>query len=158
MHPDLKVAQKLYDTLMSKTGAPEEISSADTLNKLSRKPDEEKNSLDGNRTAKLCLQYLDMTRLLRMLIKAERLGNWALHLKAVSQSLPYLAVSVHNLYVKSARVYMYLQSMVQLETEHLDIYQNFQSGYHVVKTKYAYVGRTINIPYDRASSDAKFEN
>ena len=119
---------------MSKTGSPEkpeEISSADTLNNLSKKLDEEKNSLDGNRTAKMGLQYLDMTRLLRMLIKAERLGNWALHLKAVSQILPYLAASGHNLYAKSAS--MYLQSMVQLETEHPDVYQNFQSGYHVAR-------------------------
>ena len=56
------------------------------------------------RTAKLWLQYLDMIILLKKLIKAERLGNWSLHLQALSESLPYLAASGHNLYAKIREV------------------------------------------------------
>ena len=44
-------------------------------------------------TASLWIQYLDMIRILRKLI--EQLGNWYLHLEAVSEMLPYVAASGH---------------------------------------------------------------
>ena len=89
------------------------------------------DNLQDNRTAKLWMQYLDMVRILRKLLKAERLGNWLLHLQAVREALPYLAASGHNLYAKSARIY--LQSMVELETTHPDVYKAFKDGYHVAR-------------------------
>ena len=46
-------------------------------------------------TASLWIQYLDMIRILRKLIRAEQLGNLYLHLEAVSEMLPYLAASGH---------------------------------------------------------------
>ena len=46
------------------------------------------DNLQDNRTAKLWMQYLDMVRILRKLLKAERLGNWLLHLQAVREALP----------------------------------------------------------------------
>ena len=46
-------------------------------------------------TASLRIQYLDMIRILRKLIRAEQLGNWYIHLEAVSEILPYLAASGH---------------------------------------------------------------
>ncbi len=39
-------------------------------------------------TASLWIQYLDMIRIFRKFIIAERLGNWYLHLEAVSEMLP----------------------------------------------------------------------
>jgi len=51
-----------------------------------------------NCTALLWLQYLDMVDILRMYIKAERSGNWRLHLQALSEMLPYLAAAGYNLY------------------------------------------------------------
>ena len=36
-----------------------------------------------DRTASLWLQYMDMVDILRMFIKAERTGNWRLHLQAL---------------------------------------------------------------------------
>jgi hypothetical protein len=66
-----------------------------------------------------------------MFVKAERTGNWKLHLQAVSEMLPYLAASGHNLYAKSAR--LYLQSMCNLEIEHPDVYRSFENGFHVVR-------------------------
>ena len=83
----------------------------------------ESNKLSGNRTAKLWLEYIDMVGILRKFIKAERLGNWSLHLEAVSEMLPYLAVSGHCLYAKSARIY--LQSLLSLEKYHSDVHQHF---------------------------------
>ena len=44
-------------------------------------------------TASLWIQYLDMIRILRKLI--EQLGNWYLHLEAVSEMLPYVTASGH---------------------------------------------------------------
>ena len=45
--------------------------------------------------------------------------------------LPFFAASGHNLYAKSA--YIYLQQMLQLADSHLEVYNFFRSGYHVVR-------------------------
>lgn len=57
---------------------------------------------------------MDMIDILRRFIKAERTGNWELHLQTAKDMLPYFAASGHNLYVKSSRVY--LQQMDNLKT------------------------------------------
>ena len=61
---------------------------------------------------------MKMVDILRKFVRAERIGNWALHLEAVSEMLPYLAASGHNLYTKSAR--LYVQRMSKLNNEHPD--------------------------------------
>ena len=45
-----------------------------------------------------------MIRILHKIIRAERLGNWYLHLEAVSEMLPYLAAYGHSLYAKSTSI------------------------------------------------------
>ena len=45
--------------------------------------------------------------------------------------LPYLAASGHNLYIKSARVY--LQQMANLKEAHPDVHQCFKGGLHVIR-------------------------
>ena len=107
----------------------------------------QRQMLTTNRTAKLWFQYLVMIRIMKMLIKAERLGNWYLHLKAVTEMLPYLASSGHNLYAKSARIY--LQSMLDLEKEHPDVHQRFKDGFHV--------GRRSNRSWAGLSTDLMIE-
>ena len=72
-----------------------------------------------------------MVNILRTFIKAERTANWELHLQAVSEMLPYLAASGHNLYVKCAR--LYLQSMSNLRDHHPAVYRDIVSGLHVVR-------------------------
>ena len=74
---------------------------------------------------------MNMVDILRQYIRAERTGNWALHLECISKMLPYLAASGHNHYTKSA--WVYIQRMSQLEEQHPDIYQQFQEGLHVVR-------------------------
>ena len=54
-----------------------------------------------------------MLDILKQFIKAERMGNWRLHLKATYEMLPYFAASGHNLYATSA--YIYYQIMTKLE-------------------------------------------
>ncbi|CAG2201846.1 unnamed protein product [Mytilus edulis] len=84
-----------------------------------------------NRTSKLWLQYTEMMQILRQFIKAERTGDWELHLKSVKDMLPYLAASGHNLYTKSA--YVYLMMMQQLEIDHPEVFAAFKDGHHVMR-------------------------
>ena len=64
--------------------------------------------MTNKRTCSLWLQYLRMVQLLRTFIKAERTGNWLIHLDTVKQMLPFFAAAGHNLYLKSANVYVQL--------------------------------------------------
>ncbi|KAG1672542.1 hypothetical protein GQR58_015942 [Nymphon striatum] len=88
-------------------------------------------NMRDSRTAKLWMMYMEMIDILKMFIKAERTGNWKQHLVAISLMLPYLAASGHNLYTKSAQ--LYLQHMTDLEASHPDVWQKFEEGFHVVR-------------------------
>ncbi len=74
---------------------------------------------------------MGMIYILCKFIRAERTGNWAPHLQTIQNMLPYLAASGHNLYIKSARVY--LQQMANLKEEHPDVNQCFKGGLHVIR-------------------------
>lgn len=50
-------------------------------------------SPSSNRTATLWFEYLNMVSLLHTSIKAERTGDWFLHLQTVQKMLPYLAAA-----------------------------------------------------------------
>lgn len=84
-----------------------------------------------SRTSALLVQYMDMQDILRKYVSAECTGNWPLHLQAIQDMLPYLAASGHNLYTKSARVY--LQQMQNLHTTHPGVQQRFKEGFHVIR-------------------------
>ena len=77
------------------------------------------------------MQYMDMVDILRKFLRAERTGNCALHLEAISEMLPFIAASRHNLYTKSARIYV--QRMCKVQVEHTYVYQRFGEGFHVVR-------------------------
>lgn len=89
-------------------------------------------SLKSSRTASL---YMDMVSILCEFIKAECTGNWELHIEAISDMLPYLAASGHNLYTRSAR--KYLQMMSTLKDEHPRIYEQFIDGFACGEKKWA---------------------
>lgn len=72
-----------------------------------------------------------MIDLLCRFIKAERLGDWALHLQCLFDMLPYLAATGHDLCVKS--VHTYLQKMFALEMDRPEVYRHFMKGLHVVR-------------------------
>jgi len=63
-----------------------------------------------------------MVDILRTFIRAERTGNWKLHLQAVHDMLPYFAAA-----------YLYMQLMYDLQKEHPEVYTSFQDGLHVVR-------------------------
>ena len=122
---------KLLEGVLSGSISPADVENNEILSTLGEKVVTEKNMLVDNRTATLWLQYMDMIDLLRRFIKAERLGNWELHLQCLYDMLPYLAASRHNLYVKS--VHVYLQKMSRLEEDLPDVHKYFMDGCHVVR-------------------------
>ena len=93
----------------------------------------EKNMIDQgqSKTGQLWLQLMDMVRLLRQFIKAERTGNWLLHLRTLRDMMPYFAAAGHNNYLKSACVH--IQNMVALKETHPNVYNIFLEGHHVVR-------------------------
>nr|XP_054767556.1 uncharacterized protein LOC129274841 [Lytechinus pictus] len=127
---DLAEAQKLYDSLLSGTVSVNDVCASDVMKQILARMKTKKESMQ-NRTAILWVQYMEMIDILRMFIKAERTGNWDLHLQAIHDMLPFFAASGHILYTKSA--YIYLQMMCELPQTHPDVYRRFQEGHHVVR-------------------------
>ena len=74
---------------------------------------------------------MEMVDTLNLFIKAERTGNWMLHLKALHEMLPYFAAAGHTLYTKSA--YIYCQQMQDLPNTHPQVNRSFLNGLHVVR-------------------------
>ena len=125
-------AHTLFKELMDKKMSAEEVSAAGVLSTIQQRAHNQRDITRGtSRTAALWLQYMEMIDILRTFIKAERTANWELHLQTVSEMLPYLAASGHSLYVKCA--HLYLQSMINLQNEHPDVYRDFIAGFHVVR-------------------------
>ena len=101
---DLKAAESHYGELMAMTKDAEEVANDEAIARIQAIRDGHVETLAKDPTASLWIQYLDMIRILRKFIRAERLGNWYTpytHLEAVSEMLPYLAASGHSLYAKS---------------------------------------------------------
>ena len=90
-------AGQLYDDIMRDPDVDvvEEVLSSKALWRIMDKLTEEKHSMKNHRTAKLWLQYMEMIGILRMFIKAERTGDWALHLQTIQAMLPYFAAAGH---------------------------------------------------------------
>ncbi|KAG1697184.1 hypothetical protein GQR58_006011 [Nymphon striatum] len=127
---DLEVAAKLVDRLLDGEQLEEGMSSH-ILSRITAEIEKERKTLTNCRTAQVWFQYMRMVQILCRFIKAEHTGNWDLHLSTVHEMLPYFAASSHNLYTKSA--YVYLQDMLCLEDKHPDVYDSFQNGHHVIR-------------------------
>lgn len=77
------------------------------------------------------IQYIEMVALLRLYIRAERTGDWYLHLKTSRDMLPYFAAAGHNNYTKS--LWCYLQDMDDLKKTNPTVYQSFEDGQHIIR-------------------------
>jgi len=128
---DLKEAVILYENLIQGSLTVEDVCKSATISRIDDVFQSKKQSLKISRTAALWLQYMDMIDILRKHIRAERTGNWNLHLQAVSEMLPYMATSGHNNYTKS--LHLYLQQMSNLQNNHPEVYRHFQDGLHVIR-------------------------
>ncbi|EDO33944.1 predicted protein [Nematostella vectensis] len=128
---DVTLAKNLLCQLDEGKCSVEEICSSQVVKRISTRLKAMHNSLKNQRTAVLRLSYMRMIDILQKSIKAERTGNWDLHLQSVLDMLPYFAASGHKLYEKSA--YIYLQKMRELEAKHPSVYESFQEGFHVAR-------------------------
>ena len=122
---------KVYDSLGKENSILQTVDECESLQTLNNMIYAESQRLSRNRTAKLWIQYMDMVSILQQFLRAERTGNWELHLITLRKMLPYFAASGHNLYLKSAHIY--LQSMLQLPETNPDVYEAFMAGYHVIR-------------------------
>ena len=123
---------KLYDHVWAGHLQPDVLGNNDIVKYVREKLLEKKTSLsEESKTAELWIQYLKMVDILQTFWKAERTGNWLLHLSVVQEMLPYLAAAGRNLYTKSA--YLYLQSMNNLNNTNPTVYDSFVAGNHVVR-------------------------
>lgn len=128
---ELQAAAEMYQNLIDESITPNDVCQSEIIQKITEKLEEKKRALANNRTAVLWLEYMKMVDVLRTFIKAERMGNWNLHLQAVYEMLPYFAASGHNQYAKSAHIY--LQQMQDLKNSHPSVYRCFQDGLHVIR-------------------------
>lgn len=131
LHKDLQTLGTLMKEVLAGKINAQNLESNDVLQRLASQLRSEVDVMKENRTSALWIQYMTMIDILRSFIKAERTGNWWLHLQTLQKMLPYLAASGHNLYTKS--VYTYLQKMTSLPTEKPDVYQHFMNGLHVIR-------------------------
>ena len=74
--------------------------------------------------------YGHMVKLLLQFVKAERAGNWDMHLLCVSAMLPYFYAMDKPNYARWLPVY--LMDMKQLATKHPDVHHEFVNGNHAV--------------------------
>ncbi|XP_071165969.1 uncharacterized protein [Mytilus edulis] len=133
---DMKEIDELYSQLSSGELSASEAGESDVLKNLEATVHRKQEILKQSRTAKLWLQYSEMVQVLRQFIKAERTGNWPLHLQSIQEMLPFLAASGHNLYTKTA--YVYLMTMQSLDEDHPDVYASFINGNHVIRRSNRY--------------------
>ena len=64
-------------------------------------------------------------------METERTSNWKFHLNVVHEMITFFFASGHYLYAKST--FLYLQTMLNLETTDPDIYELFEKGYHTIR-------------------------
>lgn len=128
---DLLEAIQIYDQLLNGDISHDDVCDNDAIARIQNKLDIIKTQLLKFRTPALWIQYMNMIEILKRFIKAERMGIWSMHLKAVSDMLPFFAAAGHNLYAKSA--YIYLQSMLELGKNHPDVQEAFEAGHHVIR-------------------------
>lgn len=128
---DIDLLKRLCKESLENPQKAKEAASSSALEAAARRIKDIRISMMGQRTAKLWLLYMDMIDILRKFIKAERTGEWKLHLQAVYDMLPYFAATGHIQYAKSA--YIYLQQMHDLEKSHPTLYTSFIEGQHVVR-------------------------
>ena len=128
---DLDSAASLIDQLLAGQISAQQAARDPVVERIAKTLAAHKSSLSNSRTSRLWLLYLEMIDILKMTIKAERTGNFSLHLQAVASMLPFFAASGHHHYAKSAR--LYLQQMMELKDSNPSVYQSFEAGHNVFR-------------------------
>ena len=84
-----------------------------------------------SKTATFWIQYMKMVEICLQFLKAERTGDWQLHLDMSRMMLSYFAASGHFHYQKS--VYFYLQTMSQIHVTNPGLHKHFMNELHVIR-------------------------
>ena len=134
---DLEAVVNLFDEVLTGKVTVEEVCVSQELTRIIERLEVKKQYIQASRTAKLWLQFMKTMETLRMFLKGERMGIWALHIQAMYEMMPYLAASRHILYTKC--IHVYLQQMHELHETHPDVSRHFDQGLHVVRRS----GRTF---------------
>ena len=121
----------MFEGLMAGNVTVATVCEDELLTTISQEFEKKREDLKQYPTAALWIQYLDMIQILKTFIKAERTGEWELSLYSLQQMLPYFAAAGHNLYLKSAHIY--LQTMCQLRDNNPRVYEAFKRGHHVIR-------------------------
>ncbi len=104
MWPELR---DLYDSVyVQQDMTPESAAASQALRQLHTHVCELKEKQEQTRTGKLWVMFMKFITISMMFIRAERTGNWSLHLKASQEMLPYFAAAGHNNYTKYCRLYL----------------------------------------------------
>lgn len=111
---DLKdVIRSLHEGALHGEFAADDLADSDALLRLHTALAERKKQVSkSSRTSKLWVQYLQQIEIVRLFIRAERTGNWNLHLHAVKEMLPYFHAAGHFAYAKYS--HLYVQKMEDL--------------------------------------------
>ena len=130
---DIGELRSLYDDLSDGKLNLEGADAPECLRKLEKLFLDYKISLSEKcRTAKLWLQFIDYVQILKDFIRAERTGNWALHLVSVHKMLNLFAATGQNNYAKCGR--LYLHTMYDLPETHPWLHDQFMThGHHSVR-------------------------
>ena len=106
---------QLGEELLSNQISPEDAKlSSDVISFQSKFESLLEEAKASGRTPKLWIQYFEQMVLVLQFIRAERIGNWNLHVSTVVKMLPYFHSAGHILYAKSA--HLYAQQMSELES------------------------------------------
>ena len=124
---DIQLMSTLYNSLMDNKLTPDDIENNLNMKNINNRFDIVCNDLSStSRNAKLWLNYRKLISILQNLIRADRLGNFDLHLSTMQKALPIYAAAVHFNYVKSA--YLYIQNMHKLSEKNPSVFEQFQKG------------------------------
>ena len=134
--PDLtnlvKSCEDTYPSLSEGEVTLESVTTCEINAKLQQALNKRKQELsDQSRTSKLWISYMNMVKIARMLLMADRIGSWDRHLSAVGECLPIFAAAGHYNYLKLT--YLYLQNIQNLEAKDPAVFRKFQEGIHVIR-------------------------
>lgn len=94
------------------------------------------------------MQYMKMVSTLLQFLRAEREGNWNVHLSSLAEMLPWIMVYDHTNYSRWAPVYLF--HMQQLPVTVPEVSQQFEAGNFGVKRS----GR----PFSQIATDQALEH
>ena len=96
-----------------------------------------RNTYSDFRTAEYWYQYMEYIDIVKNYIRAERTGDWLLHLASVEKMLNLFAATGHIHYTKSCR--LFLQQMSELSSKHPELFKEFtEGGHHCIRRSNRY--------------------